>query len=94
MPELPVPDPVDHASASDLDTAVESAILAYFTESPEACDSLRGIAEWWIAQYQIRFGVETVARAVERLAAAGLLERVEARPEPLYRLRAAASGAQ
>jgi hypothetical protein len=91
---LPVSEPAHHGSRSDLETAAESAILAYFSESPDACDSLQGIAEWWIAQYQVRFGVETVARVVERLADAGVLERVDARPEPLYRLRAAASGSQ
>jgi hypothetical protein len=93
-PGLLVRDQADKSRYSEFDSAAESAILAYLSERPEACDSLRGIAEWWITQYTIRFGVETVARALQRLADAGVLECVECRPEPLYRLKTAATGSQ
>jgi hypothetical protein len=83
----------DNSTRPELDAAVESAILAYLAERPESCDTLRGIAEWWIVQYTVRFGVETVAAALERLAEAGALERLDTNPEPLYRLKPAASGA-
>ncbi len=77
----------EYARMPDVDRALESAILGYLAECPLACDSTRGIAEWWVMQYTVRFSVETVSRALDRLTTAGLLERVESVPEPLYRLK-------
>lgn len=70
-----------------IDEAVERAILGYLAERPYGGDSLRGIAEWWIMQFTVRLGVESVSRALARLTDEGYLERIDRGSEPIYRLK-------
>jgi hypothetical protein len=68
------------------DAEVEEAILAYLREHPAAMDSREAITEWWIMRRIVRAEVEAVARVLERLTAAGLLEALDVNGERHYRL--------
>ena len=70
------------------DDDVDRAVLAYLEAHPSAADTLEGITAWWLEQRQIRFGVEIVSGALERLITAGWVERLRRRDEtaPLFRL--------
>jgi hypothetical protein len=73
------PDPRERALCEEL--------LSYLREHPQAMDSLKGIAEWWLPRHHIRTGVERIAHALETLARSGVLERVPEGDRLLYRLR-------
>lgn len=62
-------------------------LLAYLKEHPNAMDSLKGIAEWWLPRHRVRVEVERVAAALRILEASGLIERIGGEDRPLYRLR-------
>jgi DNA-binding Lrp family transcriptional regulator len=66
---------------------VHDELLAYLREHPNAMDTLKGIAEWWLPRHRVRVEVERVAEALRRLEASGLIERIGAEDCPLYRLR-------
>jgi hypothetical protein len=63
-------------------------LLAYLREHPNAMDTLKGIAEWWLPRHRVRVEVERVAEALRTLEASGLIERIGSGDRPLYRLRA------
>jgi hypothetical protein len=67
--------------------AVCDALLGYLKEHSNAMDTLTGIADWWLARYQVRVGVERVAEALKTLEERGLIERVGSKDRPLFRLR-------
>jgi hypothetical protein len=62
-------------------------LLAYLREHPNAMDTLKGIAEWWLPRHRVRVEVERVAEALRILEASGLIERIGGDDRPLYRLR-------
>jgi hypothetical protein len=72
----------------DDDDAVAAEILGYFEERPFACDDLRGISEWWLMSRRITVEVTTVARVLDRLTDAGVLERLDSGARCRYRLKA------
>lgn len=59
------------------------AIAAYLARRPNASDSERGIAQWWISAMGVRVAQDDVRAALERLLQTNLLERSEAKPSPL-----------
>lgn len=63
---------------SDHDADVESvatAIEAYLTAHPNAADALDGVVTWWLAAVPRAVSRGVVERALERLIAAGTVER-------------------
>ena len=70
------------------DEEVDRAVLAYLEEHPSAADTLEGITAWWLEQRRIRYGVEIVSGALERLIRSGAIERLNRRDEAstLFRL--------
>ena len=70
------------------DDDVDRAVLAYLEAHPSAADTLEGITAWWLEQRRIRYGVEIVSGALERLITSGSVERLRRRDEtaPLFRL--------
>jgi hypothetical protein len=57
---------------SDIDRA-ELAIRTYLRDRPHAADTLEGIHAWWL---DARYSRADTAAALERLAAAGVIEAV------------------
>lgn len=72
--------------ASESESDLYRAVVAYLDENPEAMDTLEGIAEWWVMRQRIRTSVSTVARVVRRLVDDGLIEEVGPRERPCFRL--------
>jgi hypothetical protein len=72
---------------SQREAELAEAIIAYLAEHPQAMDTLEGIAEWWLMRHRVRNELEMVARAIERLAAEGLIEKVGPDETCLYRLK-------
>ena len=70
------------------DDDVDRAVLAYLEAHPSAADTLEGITAWWLEQRRIRYGVEIVSSALERLITSGAVEQLRRRDEmaPLFRL--------
>jgi hypothetical protein len=70
------------------DDDVDRAVLAYLEAHPSAADTLEGITAWWLEQRRIRYGVEIVSGALERLISNGAVEKLGRRDEtaPLFRL--------
>ena len=62
-------------------------LLGYLREHPNAMDTLKGIAEWWLPRHRVRVEVERVAQALQTLEARGVIERVGGGESPLYKLR-------
>jgi hypothetical protein len=63
-------------SAADRE-AVVSALLDYLHSNPQACDTLDGIARWWLGG-QWRQKTALVQDALNGLEELGVIERVEA----------------
>jgi Fe2+ or Zn2+ uptake regulation protein len=66
---------------------VETAVMDYLAEHPQAMDTAEGIAEWWVMRQQVRVEVETLLRVLQRLVDEALVEKVDSPNGPLYRLR-------
>lgn len=62
---------------SDLCTALESPvafeILAYLAEKPQAGDTPRGIAEWWLLERKIEYQIAKINEALAELVAKRLV---------------------
>ena len=65
-------------------------ILSYLNEHAEASDTLEGIAEWWIRRERIRVEVDSLRKVLGQLTQNGLLERIGAGENAVYRLKAGA----
>jgi len=67
---------------------VDRAVLAYLEAHPSAADTLEGITAWWLEQRRIRYGVEIVSGALERLISCGSVEMLRRQDEAgtLFRL--------
>lgn len=64
-----------------------AAIVAYLRDHPEAQDTARGIAQWWLPERGMFTGVQDTERALERLVAEGrVLARTAADGRRHYRL--------
>jgi hypothetical protein len=70
----------------ELDPVCEE-LVGYLREHPNAMDTLKGIADWWLPRHQVRVGVERVAQALHTLESRGLIEQVGSGDRPLFRLR-------
>jgi Fe2+ or Zn2+ uptake regulation protein len=57
--------------------AVVSALSEYLRRNPEACDTLDGIARWWLGG-EGRQRTALVQEALDRLEELGVIERVQA----------------
>ena len=70
------------------DDEVDRAVLAYLEAHPSAADTLEGITDWWLEQRRVRYGVEIVSGALERLISSGSVEKLRRRDEmsTLFRL--------
>jgi hypothetical protein len=77
----------ENRDRSEHDDPVCDDLLGYLREHPNAMDTLKGIADWWLPRHQVRVGVERVAQALETLEARGLIERIGDENRPLFRLR-------
>jgi hypothetical protein len=56
--------PDDHKSATQL-------VMAYLEAHPQACDTIEGIARWWLMSQQINDATFAVKRALEELKKRG-----------------------
>jgi len=75
------------AVGSDEIDELGTEILAFLKENPKARDTLKGIAEWWLLERDVRRETEKIRQALARLVAAGwLVERREADGRVHYRL--------
>jgi hypothetical protein len=70
------------------DDDVDRAVIAYLEAHPSAADTLEGITAWWLEQRRIRYGVEVVSGALQRLIQSGDIERFRRRDDAatLFRL--------
>jgi DNA-binding MarR family transcriptional regulator len=63
-------------------------ILAYLSDTPDAGDTLEGIAEWWLLTQRIKFEMRTVSAAVASLVAEGLIvERKGRDSRSIYKIK-------
>lgn len=60
---------------TDGEGEIERVLLAYLQQHPQAADTLRGIANWWLPLQRYENGRQHVERALSGLVAAGLLCR-------------------
>lgn len=66
---------------------VADVILAYLTEHPQASETMKGIAEWWIVRQQVRVEINTLKKVLRRLTGSGLLEKIGDGDDALYQLK-------
>jgi len=60
--------------------------MSYLGQHPQAMDSARGIAEWWVMRQQVQVEVQTVVNVLQQLVDEGQIEKVDSANGPLYRL--------
>jgi hypothetical protein len=76
-------------------TAVAEEILRYLRTHPEAADTTRGIARWWLQRQPYEDTVELVAKALERLLREGaVVQTLTRNGNTIYRRRRGAAPAQ
>jgi hypothetical protein len=69
------------------DKALEQRILEYLAAHPLACDTLEGVAKWWVMSQQIAETILAVRGALDRLKQRGLVEEQRcADGQTLYRI--------
>jgi hypothetical protein len=56
--------------------AVAATIEGYLRERPDACDSLKGIADWWIARHRLQESLERTQAALDLLERNGVVQKV------------------
>lgn len=62
-------------------------ILMYLRQNPQACDTLVGIARWWVPKQRIEAITREVKEALEDLIKQGLVVQTKrAHGQPLYSL--------
>ena len=54
--------------------AVADEIRRYLITHPQSCDTLEGIADWWIAQQRLYEAYEVVGKALELLVEKGVVQ--------------------
>lgn len=50
---------------------LEQELLEYLARHPQGCDTVEGIAHWWLLEQRVRRGLTEVKGALARLEAAG-----------------------
>ena len=66
---------------------IDSEILAYLVDHPNAQDTLEGIVEWWLLERAIKFQEAQVKKALAELVAKGLvIERKGRDSQTSYRI--------
>lgn len=67
------------------ESKVRAYILAHLLENPQACDTVEGIARWWLVSQQVSHSVMAVKEALGQLKAEGLIvERETGGGVPVY----------
>jgi Fe2+ or Zn2+ uptake regulation protein len=66
---------------------LDTALVDYLAEHPEAMDTADGIAEWWLTRQRIRVDLAALARVLSRLTDLGVLEKIGSDENARYRLR-------
>jgi hypothetical protein len=66
---------------------LETAVITYLAEHPDAMDTMEGIAEWWVMRQRIRVQLEALSRVLSRLTHDGLLEKIGQGEKARYRLK-------
>jgi hypothetical protein len=70
------------------ESPIERQILGYLAANPEAQDTMRGIAEWWLLKQKIQESTSDVEAAVANLVAQGKLAAgTNLDGQTIYRLR-------
>jgi hypothetical protein len=72
---------------SSREEELASVVISYLTEHPQAMDTVKGIAEWWVVSRQVSVEAEILASVLQKLVDQGYLEKVDSSSGPLYRLR-------
>lgn len=57
---------------------VAQQILRYLDEHPQACDTLEGVARWWVMSQQLTDSVKAVRQALAQLEAEGAITEQQA----------------
>ena len=68
--------------------SVAREIERYLESHPNAADSLEGISTWWVSKQRIRYELEVVRAALDKLTRAGIVSSGDAadRDDTVYRL--------
>jgi hypothetical protein len=75
------------AVCADTRSEIDVAILSYLLDNPDAEDTVKGIADWWLLRRTIRHQTQAVNDALVRLAARGfLLKRSSAGSRTHFRI--------
>ena len=64
-------------------SALAREILGYLERNPDACDTLVGIARWWLLKQRVHAATEDVQCALNQLMKLGLVSRNENPPGPM-----------
>jgi hypothetical protein len=69
------------------ETDISEEILEYLRTHPKASDTLEGIAEWWLLNQKIKFGIERVRAAIYVLLEEGSVIEIKGKDSTVrYRL--------
>ena len=73
--------------SENLTSRVETEILAYLTEHPDAQDTLEGIEQWWLPERKVRYETTPIKEALGELVRKGVVVEVKVQDSsPAYRL--------
>lgn len=53
---------------------IAQKILEYLKQRPQACDTLEGVARWWMMSQQLSEAVEQIQQVLEQLRATGQIK--------------------
>ena len=68
--------------------ALDQQILEYLEAHPQACDTVEGVAKWWVMSQQVAETVLAVRGALGRLKQEGLVEEFRsADGQTLYKVK-------
>ena len=67
--------------------AVARKILAYLEKHPDACDTLEGVASWWVLEREIEDQTMIVKKVLEELTRSALIERFRKGHQVYYRIK-------
>jgi hypothetical protein len=80
-------DPPDNADEDATEKQVADLIVEYLREHPHAMDTAEGVAAWWLPESRRPANLLVTRRALERLVAGGLLEKIGQGDRAHYGLR-------
>lgn len=67
-----------------MERAIEHEVLGYLAEHPNACDTVEGIAEWWLLHHSIQTRTRQVRSALANLVESGLVDERSTDSHPTY----------